>query len=664
MNGLLDLPVEIILAIVDRVPPNSLFTLSLTCRLLNYLSTSALLEHCGIRDPTNCTFDIYTTVEGQADALSALQAGLHIQQMKFLRCNLRPTGYYPQWEWPAAKLIRRLHRLMLRLASIDEVVLSFNMRGMIVPHDIHLRSGVIILQELLNTVITKCKILRLMSAGSFFGNSYLFNQPDSGSSITQRLQRFVNRNDSPDWQYTRNISTGTRPFLTCPPAALQQIALSRMEIDALSLFTPPCSSWTFTVLRQSQITSLTVNLKWPTSRSTQAERSLIFSRLAEALQPSLKFLFLKGVTHLLDALSFIAQLPLLETFGVLPWTWKASIDEGSTITSFPLVLSMETISAPADLVFYMFSRPLIVPRLRIIFLAFSIKKVGGLEDITTTATSIARLRESVGPSVKLLMLFHLGSVPSLEESLCDGIRPVCPIWEQEFSRFTTLSLNGLTALLDSPDTFRVILGVLTLFSKLEELRIELRTNYETGPPIPINLKTWMVEAILDRSPNVTSISCNGTAQRIIPRQMRLAPIILRDWISHVHLGSISEHALPFPTEILRPTLALAPENDPLGLQHRWPRENRVVGCHDTSQEIAGESMIAHLPFMYMWAKLLVARRVMPVKQPVVALNGVRTLFSLNHNITMVLATRARLYERGVTTIVLLKPSHWCLADDS
>ncbi|EDR09921.1 uncharacterized protein LACBIDRAFT_325820 [Laccaria bicolor S238N-H82] len=522
MNGLLDLPTEIILAIVDRVPPNSLFTLSLTCRLLNYLSTSALLEHCGIRDPTNCTFDLYA-IEGQSDALSALQAGLHIQQMKFLRCNFQLSGHHPQWGWPVAELIRRLHHLMLRLASIDEVVLFFSMTGLDGARDMYLESGVIVLQNLLNTAITKCKILRLMNADSFFGNSYLFSPLDtSGFSITQGLQGHAYRNDSPDWQYRRNGSEGTRPFLTCSPAALQQIALSSMEIDALSLFTPPCSSWTFTVLKQSRITSLTLNLTWPRSIYSQAERSLILYRLAEALQASLKSLFLKGVTYLFDALGFIAQLPLLQTFSVLPLTWKASPSgEGLTITSFPVFLTMETISAPADLVFYMFSRSLIVPRLRTIFLTFELKRHGLLFDITTTATSIARLREFVRPSVKLLPLFH---VETVEESLCAGIRPICHIWKKEFSRLTTLSLNGLTALLDSPDTFRVILGVLTLFSKLKELCIELRTNYET-PPIPMNLKSWMVEAILDRSPTVTSISCNGTAQIITPRQTspRLAP---------------------------------------------------------------------------------------------------------------------------------------------
>jgi len=314
-----------------------------------------------------------------------------------------------------------------------------------------------------------------------------------------------------------------------------------MEIDALSLFTPPCSSWTFTVLKQSLIRSLTLNLTWPTPYYTQAERSLIFSRPAEALQVSLKFLFLKGITHLLDALAFMAKLPLLETFGVLPGTWKASIDESSTITSFPLVLSMETISA---LVFYMFFRSLIVLRLRTIFLAFQIKKIGGLFDITTTATSIARLHDSVGPNVKLHVSILLDGVPSLEESLCNGVQLTCPIWEQGFSRFTTSSLNGLTALLDS--------GVITLFSELKELRIELEASYEAVPS-PINLKTWMVEAILDRSPNVTSISCNGSAQRItyrkstsewdptmsfranLNKRMPPTPIILRTWMVKVFL---------------------------------------------------------------------------------------------------------------------------------
>ena len=224
---------------------------------------------------------------------------------------------------------------------------------------------------------------------------------------------------------------------------------------------------------------------------------------------------LRGVTHLLDALGFIARLPLLQTFRVLPWTWKARFFESPTITSFPLVLTMETISAPADLVFYMFSRSLIVPRLRTIFLAFVVQENGGF-DITTTAASMARLRESVGPNVKLLVLFQLDGVPPLEESLCDGVQPVCPIWEQEFSRFTTLSLSGPIALLDSPNTFRVILGVLTLFPKLKVLHIELETSYQ-AVPTPIDLETWIVEAILDRSPNITSISCNGTAPRITTR---------------------------------------------------------------------------------------------------------------------------------------------------
>ena len=138
----------------------------MTCHLLNYLSTSALLEHRGIQNPTNCTFDLNAS-KGPDDDLSVLQASLHIQRMKFLRCNFRPSGYYLHWDWPAAKFIRRLHRLMLRLTSIDEVVLSFNTRGMYAPHDKFLTSGVIILQNLLNTVITKCKIPRIMNANTF-----------------------------------------------------------------------------------------------------------------------------------------------------------------------------------------------------------------------------------------------------------------------------------------------------------------------------------------------------------------------------------------------------------------------------------------------------------------------------------------------------------------
>jgi hypothetical protein len=172
----------------------------------------------------------------------------------------------------------------------------------------------------------------------------------------------------------------------------------------------------------------------------------------------------------------------------------------------PIVLNMKKISAPAELLFFMFSRPLTVPRLRTILLAFDIN-IEGMFDITTTATSIARLRDSVRPTVDLCPIINMHSVPPSMESLCNGIPPICPIWQQEFSKFTTLRLGGQMALLDSPNTFRIILGLLTLFSGLEELHIRLTPSTEVDPT-PIDLEPWMMKAILNRSPNITSISFN------------------------------------------------------------------------------------------------------------------------------------------------------------
>ena len=518
MVGLLDLPVEIIQAILVCLPANSLLNLFRTCHSLNYLFTSAILEHHGIRDPsTNCTFALDTTRSPlKADALSALLAGLHIKRMIFLRCNLKTSWYWGgyrggQWNWPASQCLPRLHRLIQRLTSIDEVVLSFNMDRDIVLSDAYLKSGIDILQNLLNLIITKsCKSLRIINPGSFFGKSYIYNQPDSGSSITQGLRRFVHCNDLPDWQYTRNGSRGTRLFLTCSPAALQKVALTRMEIDALSLFTPPCSNWTFTMLKQSQIETLTLNLIWPKLGYTPAERSLIFSRLAVAVQASVRSLCIVDVTHILETLGFIAQLPLLDTLNFNIWTWKAGLSDEFTTTSFPIILNMKTMTAPAEMLFFMFSRPLTAPRLREIFLAFYINKEG-MFDITTTATSIARLRHAVGPNVDLFPMIHMDSVPPSMESLCNGIQPICPIWEHEFSKFTTVCLAGEMTLLDSPNKFRIILGLLTLFSGIEQLHIRLRPSPKVDPS-PIHLKPWMVKAILNRSPNITSILFNRVAQ--------------------------------------------------------------------------------------------------------------------------------------------------------
>ena len=512
MVGLLDIPVEIIQVILACLPADSLLDLFPTCRSLNYLSTSALLEHHGIRDPTNCTFDLDTTgIPLEADALSALIAGLHIKRMKFLQCNIKTPWNWSSRCWPASQPLRRLHCLIQRLTSIDEVILTFSIGREIRLGEAYLKSGIDNLQNLLNTIITKsCKVLRIINPGSFFGTSYTFNQPDSGSSITQGFRRFVHRNDSPDWQYKRDDSKGTRLFLTCSPAALQKVALTTMKISAMSLLTPPCSNWTFTMLKQSRIKTLILRLKWPKSGYTPAERSVILSRLVVAVQASVKSLCVACVTHILETLGFIAQLPLLDTLDFTPWTWKAGFSNESTTTSFPIVLNMKEICAPAEILFFMFSRPLTVPRLSRILLAFDIN-IEGMFDITTTATSIARLRDSVGPNVDLSPMIHVSSVPPSLEPLCNGIQPTCPIWEQEFSKFKTSYFSGQMTLLDSPNTFRIILGLLTLFSGIEKLHIRLMPSQEGDP----TLEPWMVKAILNRSPNITSIYFNRVAQRII-----------------------------------------------------------------------------------------------------------------------------------------------------
>lgn len=267
------------------------------------------------------------------------------------------------------------------------------------------------------------------------------------------------------------------------------------------------------MLKQSRVKTLTVSLTWPESGYTPAERSLILSRLVAAVPASVKFLRVVKVTHILETLGFIAQLPLLDTLDFCPWPWQVGLLDESTTTSFPIVLNMKTMCSTAEMLFFMFSRPLTAPRLREIFLAFHIYKEE-MFDITTTATSIARLRDSVGPMVDILPAVFMDSVPPPMESLCDGIQPICPIWEQEFSKFTAVMLVGQITLLDSPNTFRIILGVLTLFSGISGLLIKLRPSPKVDPT-PIHLEPWMVRAILNRSPNITSIVFNKVAQRII-----------------------------------------------------------------------------------------------------------------------------------------------------
>jgi hypothetical protein len=143
-------------------------------------------------------------------------------------------------------------------------------------------------------------------------------------------------------------------------------------------------------------------------------------------------------------------------------------------------------------------------------LTFDVNKEG-VFDITTTATSLARFRDSVGPNVGLFPVIYVDSVPPSMESLCSGVQPTCPIWEQEFTKFTTLCLGGQMTLLDGPNTFRIILGLLTLFSGIEELHIRLSPSPKVDPT-PIHLMPWMVKAILNQSPNITSIFLNEVAQ--------------------------------------------------------------------------------------------------------------------------------------------------------
>ncbi|EDR11606.1 uncharacterized protein LACBIDRAFT_324286 [Laccaria bicolor S238N-H82] len=285
----------------------------------------------------------------------------------------------------------------------------------------------------------------------------------------------------------------------------------------MSFFTPPCSNWTFIMLKQSQIETLTLSLNWRHLGYTPAERSHILSRLVVAAQASVRTLTVLDITHLLETLGFAAQLPLLDALNFISRRkWKAG---SSDTTSIPIVLNMKTIFARAEMLFFMFSRPppLTVPRLEKIFVAFYTKDKG-MFNITATATSIARLRDSVGPNVDLLPTIEMDSGLRSMESLCNGNQPICPIWEQEFSKFPTLSLTGKMTILDSPDTFRIILELLRLFSGIEDLHIRLRPSPEVDPT-PIHLKPWMVKAISNQSPNITFIYFNEVAQHIsLPSQ--------------------------------------------------------------------------------------------------------------------------------------------------
>ena len=531
--GLLDLPTELILSILREVPNPTLQDCTRVSHLFNRLAVSVLLEKEGIRDPAQlCRLRLYTNPKRNTDInpLSALLASTTLQRFKHLTVQLSRTQHWPSALTDGVRTLRQLHRLLMKLSSIDDFSLTLNILGTRPLDDAELKRSAAVLQDLLNAAVEKsCQGLKIANIGLPFSRCYAFSESsgkDNPSGLLKTLRKRLKRRsisdavkdnnnamDSDAGRYER-VGGRERVFFSCSPAALQNTKVRRLTIGTADMLFPPCSNWTFPMMKHSPITTFTLTLNWKgplEKKVSEAEFSLTFARLVDSL-PEISGLYLidASVPTILSALPWINQFGLLINLQFFIRS-GSKIDERLTksLDSFSLDLpDLHWLYGPHEIITFIFSHPVKLPRLRSVCLSFSYKTVGCPLDVLSIAEILGSLRRRVQQSHPLVTFFVEIEFDSnffgIHPSLINGIRPELTEWEEELA-----TLSRLTIVVPGPSMmterfYPRILGCLTLFPGLTRLGLQTAPRLvELYPPLVI--KRWILDGIKRRCPTLVDI---------------------------------------------------------------------------------------------------------------------------------------------------------------
>ncbi|KAJ6469492.1 hypothetical protein C8R45DRAFT_1017254 [Mycena sanguinolenta] len=416
-----DLPTEILEKILEDVPSETLCSLALLSRRLNYIALSLYFSRNNM-DLKNTTI---TLVPNGHDPLSALQRCLWISSMQ----RMEIIFPHPSCSivFPFLKQMKRVENFFSRITSVKEVVLQFDNTGSIrclAPgSDQALRAWATRLRGLLTCIVEKGCTTLTVHKGTYLIEAYQLHPPKFPAKCLPRLFRKVLLpQDAKALGFRRNPRQGTADVSSAMPRfPAHVLQLNSLNIETATLVMPPGLYWTLTALRQCPITSLSIRMTlvepqiWSVVLPLMAAAcpNLTSLRLTDLDSPSSSYY---APTEIL-ALAFLARFPrlvdleLTHLWGVgVHFDWLDHLFRPKGATA-PLK-HLTRLRAPANIVRHLLSRPFALPTINSICIVWNGTTRSYFKKLIRFLSSICRMLawRRLTPELSLWIGCFFGSV--------------------------------------------------------------------------------------------------------------------------------------------------------------------------------------------------------------------------------------------------------------
>lgn len=326
------LPLELLWAIFDLSDHKSILNVGKTCHRLNSIAVPIFLQRINITQPAESVF-IRPLHNDYADQLSGLTVDFSFVSIKHFVCVLNNRQNISR-DWQEdfrslspieglTKNIKRVNQLLYRLKSVGSVCIVFySMGGFWSLRSAVVEDFVTAFFELLNTIVsTACASLQILHPHPITSKPpYKFQlrkDTDLENIVIKGLSMMKLRDNELEgdgWRYRQLFKYNGSP--SPPPQLTTMINLTTLELNSDFLLVPPFASWTFAVMKQSQVTSLSLSL--PSVISKDEFHYYIFPHIIDAL-PDLQEIRLAAYRDefLISAIDFLPKLQHLKkiTFG-------------------------------------------------------------------------------------------------------------------------------------------------------------------------------------------------------------------------------------------------------------------------------------------------------------------------------------------------------------
>ena len=269
LSTLADLPNELLFSIFQDLDDTSVFRVGKICRRLNEVAIPFMLTREGLTDPSVCSV-LRPYHEHYQDSLSALTVNFSIRSIDNLSCildDIAADGYSATIS-SLTRSVMRINHLVARLSFVNTFHITFfkaDSPWSLDSEDV--RHFMDALLDLLETLTMKsCKSLQILHPHPIaFNSGYDFQliRP----SKTKRF-RIADPHCPPfhddfhllqgdGWHYRAKPELNSIHPLPFPPI---QSSITNLDIISDFLFVPPFSKWTFHLMRNSPITSLSISI--------------------------------------------------------------------------------------------------------------------------------------------------------------------------------------------------------------------------------------------------------------------------------------------------------------------------------------------------------------------------------------------------------------------